>query len=98
MFAPTDAAFAALGDEALASLLEEENRAKLVAILTYHLVPGAVPGRDVVKGRYTTVQGTDLKVKVKRGSTVLDGRAAVLRTDLQATNGVIHGIDTVLVP
>ena len=98
MFAPTDAAFAALGDEALASLLEGENRAKLGAILTYHLVPGAVPGRDVVKGRYTTVQGTDLKVKVKRGSTVLDGRAAVLRTDLQATNGVIHGIDTVLVP
>jgi uncharacterized surface protein with fasciclin (FAS1) repeats len=98
VFAPTDEAFAKLGDDTLKDLLKPENKAKLVAILTYHVVPGKVMAADVVKVTSAkTVQGQDLKVVVKEGKVHIN-KANVVATDIPAKNGVIHVIDTVLLP
>lgn len=98
VFAPTDDAFAKLPDGTLESLLRPENRAKLTAILTYHVVPGNVMAADVVKlNNATTVNGQRVGIKVKDGKVMVDG-ATVTSTDIRATNGVIHVIDTVILP
>ncbi len=98
VFAPTDAAFAKLGPKAIADLLKPENKAKLVAILTYHVVPGRVYADQVVgMSSAKTVQGDTIAIKVVGGKVMVDG-ATVTATDIQAANGVIHVIDTVITP
>jgi uncharacterized surface protein with fasciclin (FAS1) repeats len=98
VFAPTDEAFAKLPAGTLDNLLKPENRAMLQRVLTYHVVPGKVLAADVVKVSSTkAVSGDSLPVKVS-GSTVMVDKARVVNTDIAASNGVIHVIDTVLLP
>ncbi|NCG18177.1 MAG: fasciclin domain-containing protein [Rhodobacterales bacterium] len=97
VFAPTDEAFAALG-ATVDELLKPENKAKLASILTYHVVAGKVMAADLASGKVATVQGSDLKVKVKNGTVTLNKSATVVSADIDATNGVIHVIDAVLLP
>jgi uncharacterized surface protein with fasciclin (FAS1) repeats len=98
LFAPTDAAFGKLPAGTVESLVKPENKAKLTAILTYHVVPGKLMAADVVKMKeIKTVQGQSLKVEVKDGKAYVDG-ALIAATDVGATNGVIHVIDTVVLP
>jgi len=98
VFAPTDAAFAALPEGTVESLLEEENRDQLTAILTYHVVPGAVTAADVV-GLDTaeTVQGDTIDITVDGDTVMVDG-ATVVQADIMTDNGVIHVIDQVIMP
>lgn len=98
VFAPTDAAFAKLPDGTVAGLLKPENKTKLAAVLTYHVVPGKLMSGDVVKATtLKTVQGQSLKVEVKDGKVFIDG-AQVTTVDIETTNGVIHVIDSVVLP
>ena len=97
MFAPTDDAFAALGST-VEELLKPENKDQLVAVLTYHVVGGKVMSSDLASGKVGTVQGSDLKVKVKKGAVSLNKTVSVVQADIDATNGVIHVIDGVLIP
>ena len=98
VFAPTDEAFAKLPAGTLEMLLKPENKAKLAAILTYHVVPGAVKAADVVKLKNAgTVNGQRVDIKVDGAKVTVDG-AAVTATDIACSNGVIHVIDTVILP
>jgi uncharacterized surface protein with fasciclin (FAS1) repeats len=98
VFAPTDEAFAKLPKGTLESLLKPENKKKLAGILTYHVVSGKVLAKDVVKlTEAKTVQGSSVKIVVKDGKVTVDG-ANVTATDIEASNGVIHVIDTVILP
>ncbi len=98
VFAPTDEAFAKLPEGTLASLLKPENKDKLVAILTYHVVAGKVLAADVVKtDSVKTVNGQPVNVS-RKGDTVMIEGAKVLTTDILGANGVIHVIDSVLLP
>ncbi len=98
VFAPTDDAFAKLPEGTVAELLKPENKKKLVAVLTYHVVPGKVMAADVVKLKDAkTVQGGKVTIKVEDGKVTVDG-AKVTKTDIEASNGVIHVIDTVILP
>src|SRR5690606_27042505 len=97
VFAPTDEAFAKLPEGTLDALLKPENKDQLVGILTYHVVAGKVMAADVVKlTSATTVNGADVSIEVKDG-TVYVNDAKVTSTDIKASNGVIHVIDTVLI-
>lgn len=99
VFAPTNAAFAKLPKETVESLLKPENKDKLIAVLTYHVVPGKVMASDVVKvTEAKTVQGQAVKVAVVDGKVKLNGSSTVVKTDIGASNGVIHVIDTVILP
>jgi uncharacterized surface protein with fasciclin (FAS1) repeats len=95
VFAPTDEAFAKIAKADLDALLKD--KAKLTAVLTYHVVPGAVMAKDVKPGAVKTVQGGNLTVAVQ-GGTVMVNNAKVVKTDITASNGVIHVIDTVVLP
>ncbi|MBA6327075.1 fasciclin domain-containing protein [Colwellia sp. MB02u-6] len=98
VFAPTDEAFAKLPEGTLEMLLEPENKDKLASILTYHVVSGKVMSTDVVKiDSATTVQGQMLMVEVA-DENVMINNAKVIMADVKASNGVIHVIDTVLMP
>ena len=98
VFAPTDEAFAKLPAGTLESLLKPENKAKLAGILTYHVVAGKVTAADVVKlTSAKTVNGQSVKIAVDGGKVKVDG-ANVVKTDIGASNGVIHVIDAVLLP
>lgn len=98
VFAPTDAAFAKLPAGTVEDLLKPENKAKLTAILTYHVVAGKFMAADVVKlSEAKTVNGTMLKVKVNGGNVMIND-AKVTSTDIAASNGVIHVIDSVVLP
>jgi uncharacterized surface protein with fasciclin (FAS1) repeats len=98
VFAPTDEAFAKLPAGTLESLLKPENKGKLAGILTYHVVSGKVMAADVVKlTSAKTVNGQSVKITVD-GGTVKVNDANVVKTDVAASNGVIHVIDTVLLP
>lgn len=98
MFAPTDEAFAKLPEGTVESLLKPENKDKLVAILTYHVVPGKVMAADVMGlDKATTVQGSDIMITKSDGKVMVDN-ATVVATDVKAKNGVIHVIDTVIMP
>ena len=98
VFAPTDEAFAKLPAGTVEDLLKPENKSKLVAILTYHVVPGKVMAKDVVKlNEAKTVNGQELTVKAQMGSVMVNN-AKVVKTDILCTNGVIHVIDTVVLP
>ncbi len=99
VFAPTNAAFEKLPKGTVESLLKPENKDKLVAILTYHVVGSKVMAADVVKVKSAkSVQGSEIKVEVKDGGVVLNGNSKVVKTDIAASNGVIHVIDTVILP
>lgn len=96
VFAPTDEAFAKLPPETLQALLDDPK--KLSAILLYHVVPGTLNASSVLdKTTLNTAQGADLKVSVVGDAVMING-AKVLKTDLKASNGVVHVIDTVLIP
>lgn len=98
VFAPTDEAFAKLPKGTLESLLKPENKEKLIAILTYHVVPGKVMAKDVVNlTEAKTVQGSAAKITVNGGTVSIDG-ANVVKTDIETNNGVIHVIDAVILP
>lgn len=98
VFAPTDAAFAALPEGTVELLLEPENRDQLISVLTYHVVPGRVMASDVVKlSEATTVNGADVSIMVSNGQVRIND-ATVIAADVGATNGVIHVIDTVILP
>jgi uncharacterized surface protein with fasciclin (FAS1) repeats len=80
------------------SLLKPENKGKLTAILTYHVVAGNVMAKDVVKlDRAKTVEGSEVKIEVKDGNVMVDN-ATVVKTDIACSNGVIHVIDAVILP
>ena len=98
VFAPTDQAFKKIPESTLKELLKPENKAKLQAILKFHVVPGKVMASDVVKlSKAKTAQGQELKIEVK-GDTVMINGAKVVKTDIACKNGVIHVIDTVIMP
>ena len=98
VFAPTDAAFAKLPEGTVESLLLPENRDQLVAILTYHVVPGKVKAADVVKlDSAKTANGSDVRIHVEDGSVFIND-SRVVATDIGASNGVIHVVDTVILP
>jgi len=97
VFAPTDEAFAALPEGTVENLLKPENKDQLVSILTYHVVPGKVLSGDLTNNmEATTVQGSDVTIMTEGGVTV-EG-ANVVTADVEASNGVIHVIDTVILP
>ena len=98
VFAPTDDAFAKLPEGTIASLLLPENKAKLTAILTYHVVSGKVMAEDVVGlTSAKTLEGSTIDIAVDGGTVMIDG-AKVVQADVSATNGVIHVIDSVIMP
>lgn len=99
VFAPNDEAFAKLPEGTVEELLEPENRETLVSILTYHVVAGEIMAADVVGQTATveTVQGASIEVN-GAGDSVMVNNATVIATDIEASNGVIHVIDTVIMP
>ncbi|MEM6260495.1 MAG: fasciclin domain-containing protein [Planctomycetota bacterium] len=98
VFAPTDDAFAALPAGTVESLLKPENKAKLQAVLTYHVVPGRIYAHDAIKaGKAKTVQGQEITIKAKDGKVTVDG-ANVIAADIDSSNGVVHVIDAVILP
>ena len=94
VFAPTDEAFAKLPKATLDGLLADKT--KLAAVLTYHVVPGKVMAKDVKAGAVKTAQGSSLTITTKDGVKV--DNAKVIKTDIVTSNGVIHAIDTVVLP
>ena len=98
VFAPTDEAFAKLPAATLKNLLKPENKQQLVAILTYHVVPGKIEAAKVVKlDEAKSVSGKMIDIEVK-GDTAMVNDAKVIKTDIPASNGIIHVIDTVIMP
>jgi uncharacterized surface protein with fasciclin (FAS1) repeats len=98
VFAPTDEAFAKLPAGTLETLLQPENKARLQSILKYHVVPGRVMARDVVKlDSAQTVEGRSISIKAADGGVMVNN-AHVTKADIEASNGVIHVIDTVILP
>lgn len=95
VFAPTDEAFAKLPAGTVESLLA--NPEKLKAVLTYHVVSGKVMAADVKPGMVPTVQGSKAKISVNGGKVMID-KATVVKTDIECSNGVIHVIDSVILP
>ena len=95
VFAPTDAAFAKIPQAELEALLKD--KAKLTAVLTYHVVPGKVMAIDVKPGAVKTAQGSAVTVRTQGGKVMVDN-ATVIKTDISADNGVIHVIDSVILP
>lgn len=97
VFAPTDEAFKKIPAETLQALLKDKKA--LAEVLTYHVVAGTVKAADVVKVTSAkSVQGGEIKVEVVDGKVKLNGSATVIKTDIETTNGVIHVIDTVILP
>ncbi len=98
VFAPTDEAFAKLPAGTVEALLKPENKEKLVAVLTYHVIPGAVMAGDIAgkKMDVASVQGAPIMVDATKG--VMVNNASVVAADVKASNGVIHVIDTVILP
>jgi uncharacterized surface protein with fasciclin (FAS1) repeats len=99
VFAPTNEAFAKLPKGTVETLLKPENKAKLIAVLTYHVVPGKVTSPDLAGKRMSvaTVEGQKLDIDARRGKVMVNG-ASVTQADIIASNGVIHVIDKVLLP
>lgn len=102
VFAPLDSAFAKLPEGTVATLVKPENKKTLAGILTYHVVAGNVMAADAIKvakgaGKAKTVQGSDIKISMKNGSVYVNG-AKVVTADVKCSNGVIHIIDSVIMP
>lgn len=99
VFAPTDAAFAALPKGTLDTLLKPENKSKLVKLLGYHVVPGQVTSSQLTSGKVKTVEGTPVTVKVDSATnTVTVNGAKVVQADIPASNGIVHVVDKVILP
>ncbi|MDZ8055670.1 MAG: fasciclin domain-containing protein [Aulosira sp. ZfuVER01] len=98
IFAPTDAAFSKLPQDAVRDLLKPENKEVLVKILTYHVVPGKVLASDLKSGEVKSVEGGAINVKVDPATGVKVNEANVTQTDITGSNGVIHAIDQVILP
>ncbi|THD85921.1 fasciclin domain-containing protein [Aliigemmobacter aestuarii] len=97
VFAPTDAAFAALPAGTVEDLLKPENKDKLTAILTYHVVPGKVMSTDLTEGmKAATVQGAEVTITLEGGPKI--NGTTISAPDVEASNGVIHVIDAVIMP
>lgn len=97
VFAPTDAAFAALPAGTLDQLLLPENKAELQKVLTYHVIPGSVSSAQITPGAVNTVEGAPVNIAASAGEVTV-GDAKVTQPDITASNGVIHVIDKVLLP
>jgi uncharacterized surface protein with fasciclin (FAS1) repeats len=97
IFAPTNEAFAKVPPATIKELLKPENKAKLASILTYHVLPGKFEASKVKAGKVKTVNGKELNIAVN-GSEVKINNSRVIKTDIIGSNGVIHVIDTVLMP
>ncbi|MGC1395930.1 MAG: fasciclin domain-containing protein [Coleofasciculaceae cyanobacterium] len=97
LFAPTNEAFAALPQGTLENLLKPENRDALRKVLTYHVVSGDLMAKDLQSGKVATVEGSPVAVQVQQGSVKVN-KANVVKADIDAKNGVIHVIDSVLLP
>lgn len=97
VFAPTDEAFAALPEGTVEELLKPENKDKLVKILTYHVVSGSVLSTDLKSGKVPTVEGSEVDIEVGNQQVKVDD-AQVVKADIEASNGVIHVIDKVILP
>ncbi|PRY89641.1 fasciclin domain-containing protein [Mongoliibacter ruber] len=98
VFAPTNDAFAALPAGTVENLLKPENKAQLVAVLTYHVVPGKVYSKDLKDGmKAKTAQGSEVTITLKDGKAMVNN-ATVSAADIEASNGVVHVIDTVILP
>ena len=98
VFAPTDEAFAKLPKGTVKGLLKPENKDQLIAILTYHVVPGKVMAKDVVNlKKAKSVQGAEIQIRAKKKRVMVD-KAVVTATDIRCSNGVIHVIDSVILP
>jgi uncharacterized surface protein with fasciclin (FAS1) repeats len=97
VFAPTNAAFAKLPKGTVANLLKPENKEQLKKILTYHVVSGAVTSKMLKSGEVDSVEGSKITVKIS-GKKVMVNKAKVILADVKASNGVIHAIDTVIMP
>ena len=98
VFAPTNAAFEKLPAGTVEDLLKPENKQKLIAVLTYHVVPGKVYSKDLKDGmKATTAQGSDVTISLKGGNAMVNN-AKVEKADIEASNGVVHVIDTVILP
>jgi uncharacterized surface protein with fasciclin (FAS1) repeats len=98
VFAPTDAAFAKLPAGTVETLLKPENKDQLIAVLTYHVVPGKVSSSEVVElASARTVNGQEIRIKVRNGTVFIDN-ATVAQVDIAASNGIIHVIDEVILP
>ena len=98
VFAPTNEAFAKLPEGTVESLLKPENKDKLISVLTYHVVPGKIMSKDIKPSQMVkTVNGQQVSIKLSYGKVSVDG-ATVTAADVEADNGVIHVIDTVILP
>lgn len=98
VFAPTNEAFAKLPAGTVEELLKPENKDKLVAVLTYHVVPGKVYSKDLKDGmKAKTAQGAEVTISLKEGKAMVNN-ATVAAADIEASNGVVHVIDTVILP
>ena len=97
VFAPTDAAFKKVPAKVLSFLLKPENKAVLVKVLTYHAVSGKVMAADVKTGDVASVEGEKIKVKAGKGGVTVN-KAKVIKTDIVTDNGIIHVIDSVIIP
>ena len=97
IFAPTNAAFAKLPEGTVATLLKPENKEKLAAVLKYHVVSGKVMAADVKPGKVKTLNGAKATIAIAGGKVTID-KANVVKTDIVGTNGVIHVIDSVILP
>lgn len=98
VFAPTNDAFAKLPAGTVENLLKPENKAQLVAVLTYHVVPGKVYSKDLKDGmKAKTAQGSEVTISLKDGKAMVNN-ATVSAADIEASNGVVHVIDTVILP
>lgn len=99
VFAPTDAAFAKLPKGTVETLLKPENKGKLVDILTYHVVSGSVPAKTAVTlNKTTALNKKAISLGIKGDSLYLNGNAKVIKADVNASNGVIHVLDNVILP
>lgn len=98
VFAPTDEAFDKLPEGTLDSLLKPENKDQLVAILKYHVVSGKVPAKTVVTLDSAETLGGKVSIEAKDGTVMLNDKVKVVKTDVMASNGIIHVIDSVLLP
>lgn len=98
VFAPTDEAFAALPEGTVEKLLLPENQEVLTQILSYHVIQGAVPSSDIESGAVSTVEGSDVNITADAEDVMVNDTATVVQPDVIADNGVIHVIDTVLLP
>ena len=99
VFAPTNAAFAKIPKAKLAELLKPENKEQLKKILTYHVVPGKITSKMLKPNQQVeTVEGSKVNIKVRNGKVTVNKTATVLKADVVASNGVIHSIDTVIMP